>query len=65
VKCDIELYYPLVKDGGVFGGHDFTPSLLGVPRAVLEFVDNEGLELCGRGVDWWVIKKSDKNKFYH
>ena len=61
VKKDIELYYPRVREGGVFGGHDFHAMAdkdYGVARAVLEFVDKEGLQLFGkRSMDWWVIKK--------
>jgi len=56
VKKDIELYYPKIKQGGFIGGHDFHISALGVVRAVLEFVDKEGLELEGYPRDWWVKK---------
>jgi len=56
VKKDIELYFPLVKRGGVFGGHDY---LLwnGVHQAVSEFVSDNGFEIMGWCHDWWVIKK--------
>jgi predicted O-methyltransferase YrrM len=39
VKTDITNYLPLVKEGGVIGGHDYTdkiPHLVGVHRAVNE-----------------------------
>lgn len=39
VKSDIENYLPLVKKGGVIGGHDYTdkiPHLVGVKKAVDE-----------------------------
>jgi len=62
VKRDIELYYPLVKSGGVFGGHDFSPCTPNVARAVLELVDREGLKIHGQSSDWWVIKSGDKVK---
>jgi len=58
VKKDIELYYPLVKEGGVIGGHDFSAGFMGVSRAAMEFADNNNLELFGgRDGDWWIIKK--------
>ena len=57
VKRDIELYFPLVKVGGVFGGHDFSPCTPNVCRAVLEFADRELLKIYGSPTDWWMIKK--------
>lgn len=62
IRDDIRLYYGKVKSGGVFGGHDFSPTYPGVIKAVNEFVKEKGLQLYGeentnikRG-DWWVIK---------
>ena len=57
VKRDIELYYPKVKLGGIIGGHDFTPAY-GVPYAVLEFAEKNGLldKLGGGKIDWWIEK---------
>jgi hypothetical protein len=55
-KKDIELYYPKVRSGGVIGGHDFGILNLGVIKAVLEFRDKTGLELQGRGLEWWFVK---------
>lgn len=57
VKQDIEDYYPKVKTGGVIGGHDFCASFFGVCKAVLEFAENNNLELFGEYMDWWLIKK--------
>ena len=57
VKRDIELYFPKVRLGGVFGGHDFNANHIGVVRAVLEFVDKTGLKLHGKWTDWWIVKK--------
>jgi len=63
VKQDISLYWPKVRVGGVLGGHDFYAVQnkdYDVPRAVLEFVEREGLCLFGKlGYDWYVIKKKD------
>ena len=62
VKKDIELFYPKIKSGGVIGGHDFTAvrgNDIGnaeVCRAVIDFIDKEGLELNGHPSDWWIIK---------
>jgi len=58
VKRDIELYYPLVRSGGVLGGHDFDGGSYNVVRAVSEFVDEHGLRLNGSDTDcdWWVVK---------
>jgi len=39
------VYYPKVKVGGVFGGHDFCPRYRGLAKAVNEFCDREGYEL--------------------
>jgi len=56
VKNDIKLYYPKIKQGGYIGGHDFHINAVGVIRAVLEFVDENKLELEGYPRDWWVKK---------
>lgn len=60
-RKEIELYYPKVKSGGVFGGHDFCSYWRGVAKAVNEFCDDNGYELerfankfC---IDWYIIKK--------
>lgn len=57
VKKDLELYYPKMRVGGVFGGHDFGCKRLGVTHAVLEFVEQNKLHLFGDKNDWWVIKQ--------
>tara|TARA_Y100000310_G_C20694653_1_gene824698 strand:- start:690 stop:1289 length:600 start_codon:yes stop_codon:yes gene_type:complete len=65
VKKDINNYFPLVKKGGIIGGHDFnngdvnqTPTPNGVVKAVMEFVHNNGY--CDRlfinDYNWWFIK---------
>jgi len=61
VKKDIELYYPKVKIGGWFGGHDYTNSSetkregFGVFKAVNEFFDTDKINFYY--LDWWVIKE--------
>ena len=61
IKKDIENYYPLLKRGGVIGGHDFyngyTKSHSDVINAVLEFVYTHKLQLNIEQPDWWVVKK--------
>lgn len=61
VKKDLELYYPKVKVGGIFGGDNFESLLPDVARAVLEFTDKHGLKIHGGrsplSYEWWVIKK--------
>lgn len=61
VKEDIELYYPKVREGGVFGGHDFTCHHFGVCKAVTEFIKNNNLKIHGDKSysdksDWWIVK---------
>ena len=56
VKDDIEKYWQKVKNGGVIGGHDFTSHNLGVIKAVMEFVNNKGLDLQASYSDWWIVK---------
>jgi hypothetical protein len=61
VKEDIENYYPLVKENGFFGGHDFYGKFNGVILAVTEFVRREGLTLHSDFHDWWIIKPKKQN----
>jgi len=56
VKRDIILYFPKIKQGGIIGGHDFNASFVGVCKAVLEFVNENELKLCGFNADWWILK---------
>jgi hypothetical protein len=56
VKNDLEKYYGLVKEGGVFGGHDFVNWYPGVIKAVCEFTAANNIELFVEQPDWWVIK---------
>ena len=56
VKRDIELYYPKVMSGGIFGGHNFGVVFNDVCKAVLEFTEKNNLRIYGSSNDWWVIK---------
>jgi hypothetical protein len=62
VKQDIELYYPLVKHGGIIGGHD--ADHVSVLRAFFELVAEKKIQhyfigsyLMSNHPDWWVVKK--------
>jgi hypothetical protein len=58
---DIVNWYPLVKGGGIIGGHDYGhPSLPGVKKAVdTFFVGRLGQKVnMGKGGVWWVEKKA-------
>jgi hypothetical protein len=60
VKEDIENYYPLVKSGGVMGGHDFYNGFQlehdGVISAVIEWASKNNHNLKVELPDWWVEK---------
>jgi hypothetical protein len=54
VSADIDAWWPKVKPGGWFGGHDYHEHHPGVMRAVQEcFGDNRGLILEPFAI-WWV-----------
>lgn len=56
VLSDLNNYWPLVKKGGIFAGHDI--NFEGVAKAVCEFVkDNNGLYFIADKKDWWIVKK--------
>ncbi len=61
VKRDLNNYFEKLKHGGIIGGHDFYNGLCpehdGVVKAVMEFVQENGLKLYAQYPDWWVIKK--------
>ncbi len=53
VRRDVRNYYPLVKKGGVIGGHDFFTDN-GVANAITEFARKNRLKLYLRRPDWWI-----------
>jgi hypothetical protein len=59
VKKDITFYYPLVRDNGLIGGHDYTPLFESVIKAVNEFAEQAELELHSVLPDWWFIVSKD------
>lgn len=60
VREDIENFWPLTKQGGVLGGHDFynghAKSHDGVLQAAIEFAVTNGLQLQVEEPDWWFVK---------
>lgn len=57
VKKDLVAWFPKLKSGGIFGGHDFF--LLnnpGVEPAVREFTKARGYTFETEKNDWWLIK---------
>ena len=61
VKKDITLYYPLIKNNGLIGGHDYTPLYESVMRAVNEFAEQTELDLHSVLPDWWFIVRHEKH----
>lgn len=55
VLKDLYAWYPKVKKGGYFAGHDY-PSWEGVVRAVNEFIEKEKLQIIVNELSW-LIKK--------
>jgi hypothetical protein len=60
VRKDIETYYPLIKKGGVIGGHDFYNGFQyehdGVIQAVIEWAVKKEKPLKVEMPDWWIVK---------
>jgi predicted O-methyltransferase YrrM len=51
IKNDLINYYPKLKTGGIFAGHDYTEDC-GVPLAVNEFLDEKNLKLSVSRTSW-------------
>ena len=56
VLADCYDWYPLVKSGGLLGGHDFIGSHKDLQSAVKDFSSDKQLKLNVHPPDWWVIK---------
>jgi hypothetical protein len=57
VKKDIDLYYPKVKLGGIFGGHDYCKREVGVRTAVDKFGEELKYSIIKKNWDWFIIKE--------
>ena len=56
LDTDIATWWPLVRRGGLIGGHDFHPTHPGVIRAVTKWAVAAKVDLCVVTPDWWVRK---------
>lgn len=56
VKRDLELYFPLVREGGLIAGHDYTASFRGIIKATNEFAKEKEIRLYYSPPDWWFFK---------
>lgn len=51
ISKDVANYYPKVKSGGIFGGHDWDKAIQIVKRHLNETV------MLGVDLTWWLVKK--------
>lgn len=56
VKEDVNRWWPLVREGGILMGDDYTDHWSGVIKAVNEFAEEKHLKLHVDGVKWWLSK---------
>ena len=54
IERDIIHYYPKVKKGGIFGGHDYSPSQVALKNVMPELEIVTGEDMC-----WWHINKDE------
>ena len=71
VRRELDLYYPLVRIGGLFAGHDFSHAQNGPQRAVAGFCSKHKIQSIfsapdnqpdKRGIpsrDWWIWKEEE------
>ena len=61
VYKDLDAYYPIIKNGGVIGGHDYCPIYPGVARAIDKYFDYPDM-IChsNDNTEWWRIKDKDQ-----
>lgn len=56
VKADLNNFYPKLRPGGIFAGHDYGEKSCGVGQAVDEFVKENNLKLDVMTASWVLIK---------
>lgn len=65
-KRDLNAWYPKVRDGGLFSGHDYENTAFhkfGVTQAVDEFADQKGVNVeFGRNFTWFIKKPSQQEQ---
>ena len=64
VQQDLSLWYPKLKSGGLFAGHDYNgrmdkKGVYGVKRAVDEFAELYKLEVHHERITWWTWKPKE------
>jgi hypothetical protein len=60
VKADIKSWFPKIKFGGVFGGHDYNIEIYpGLVQAINEFISENNFNLFQEELDWWIVKKDN------
>jgi hypothetical protein len=64
VKADLAAWFPKIRMGGVFGGHDFSVDFQSVVRAVVEFAYEHDAKLYFKSPDWWLIKGEVNVEFF-
>ena len=65
VALDLEIWWPRLAEAGILAGHDYTPHLPDVPRAVNELAVREGLTVYvthDAAYKSWYIYKNQKIK---
>ncbi len=56
VLADIKAWLPLIRPGGMIGGHDLTPSFPGVEEGVCEYFGSGGYARVGASQDSWLVR---------
>ncbi len=57
ITNDINVWYPKVRSGGLFGGHDYRPDKHDVKGAVDMFAAYNDYEVQVDNTNWWFIKR--------
>lgn len=56
VKADLTAWWPKMKPGATFAGHDYVPQWPGVVQAVNEFSERVGVPFRKDGTSWLMVK---------
>jgi predicted O-methyltransferase YrrM len=59
---DINIWFPILAEGGVLLGDDFSDSWPGVVQAACEFADKLSVDLHNHGKKWWIYKTASDNQ---